>query len=297
MARKFKLKDQWSLIIFTLLIQFAVGSVVIVSIINSQLFNRNIYTFPHEISSRLLLLILVSIIIAVLSSFFHLGNPLNAHLSLNNLSSSWLSREILLVILFSTTILAYFIIDTMSLSNQNTRLTLGIIGSILGIALVVSMSKLYMIETVPAWNTFLTPSKFFTTSALLGITGFLLILIFSGHSGPTNDGNSYPFKLILQIVLLLILAELILFFIELWILNSGSLAEMVSYRLITEGNRLIFFANIFLFAASILVILFLLFLSDNRFSSLSLILISGMVILLQITQRYLFYASYNRIGI
>ena len=291
------MKSQWSLIIFTLLIQLAVGSIIIVSVINSQIFNKNVDSFPHEITIRLLMVILMSLLVAVISSFFHLGNPLNAHLSLNNLASSWLSREILLVILFSTSILTYFLFEIMSLSNQHIRLTIAIIGLLLGLALVISMSKLYMIETVPAWNTLFTPAKFLMTTTLLGITAFLLILVSSDYSGVVSPRNSSLIKSILQLALILLFTELLLFLIELWTLNSGELTKLVSFKLITIENRFTFFVNLLLFASSILFILYKLFNANNSYSAVFLILISVLIILLQITQRYLVYASYNRIGI
>ena len=40
-------------------------------------------------------------VVGVLSSFLHLGNPTNAYLTINNISSSWLSREIFIVSVYT----------------------------------------------------------------------------------------------------------------------------------------------------------------------------------------------------
>ena len=297
MMRKFNLKSQWSLIFFTLLIQLAVGSTVILSAINSQIFNKNVDSLPNEVSNRLIILVLASTFIAVMGSLFHLGSPQNAHFSINNLRSSWLSREILLVILFSITVFTYFIFERMALSNGQIRLIIVILSSIVGLALIISMSKLYMIGTIPAWNTLFTPAKFILTTAILGVVALMLILTSNGYSNMSIDGNNLLIKSILQILLLLIFAELLLFIVELWRLNSEVLAEYGSFKLITEDNRFTFFAQLFLFTLSILFILYKLLISSNQYSVIFSILISVLVILLQITQRFLFYASYNRIGV
>ncbi|MDX1699363.1 MAG: DmsC/YnfH family molybdoenzyme membrane anchor subunit [Melioribacteraceae bacterium] len=291
------MKSQWSLIIFTLLVQLAVGSTLVLSFINSQFFSKIADSLTHEITVRSLIIIVTSLFVAVISSFFHLGSPLNAHFSLNNLSSSWLSREILLIILFSTSILTYFLFEIMFPSNQHVRLTIAIISSILGIALLFSMSKLYMIETVPAWNTFLTPAKIILTTIILGTTSLLLILITGDYSNTNIVGDNLLFKSILHIVLIILFAELILFIVEIWTLKSGVLAELGSFKLITEDNSFTCYLHLFLFASSILLILYNLLIPGNKYSAPALLIISILVVLLQITQRYLFYASYNRIGI
>ena len=297
MERKFKLKSQWSLIIFTLLVQLAVGSTLVLSFINSQFFTKNVDSLSHEITVRFLIVIVTSLSVAVISSFFHLGNPLNSHFSLNNLSSSWLSREILLLILFSIAIFTYFIFKMMSISNQPVQYIILIISSILGLALIISMSKLYMIETVPAWNTLLTPAKFILATLLLGTIAFLLIITTGDYSNTTVVGENLLFKSILLITLTILFAELFLFIVEMWTLKSGVLAELGSFKLITEDNSFTFFIHLFLFASSILFILYNLIMIGNRYSAPVLIIISILVVLLQITQRYLFYASYNRIGV
>ncbi len=50
------------------------------------------------------LLALIFIGSATLSSFLHLGNPANATGALNNLSGSWLSREILAIGIFTASL-------------------------------------------------------------------------------------------------------------------------------------------------------------------------------------------------
>ena len=279
------------------MIQLAVGSTILLLIINSKIFNRYIEFLPEEFSTRFVFFILAAALIAIISSFFHIGKPFNSLSSLNNLESSWLSREILFVLLFITFLSAYYLLEIVSLSNHQLRVILILLASILGIAVVYSMSRIYMVATIPGWNTLFTPAKFFLATAVLGITGLLLILILTGHSNLNLTGNHFLLRSILQIFLILLFAELILFIIELWTLNTGGLGKLDSFNLIVEENRFTFFLHLFVFLLSILFILFKLFYISNRNSNIALIIIAILVIVLQITERYLFYASYKRIGV
>ena len=290
------MKNEWSLIIFTLLIQLAVGSVTILSIMNTRSLSKYIDLSSGEIPNRFLLLILSATIIAIIISLFHLGNPFSAINSISNLKTSWLSREILFVILFSIALLIYFVFETFYTSNQQIKFAISSITAILGIALIYSMSRLYMLETVPVWNTIFTPVKFFLATLLLGIIAFLVIVILSASSEFFSD-HRIMLKRILLIILILLLAELIFYMIELWFLKSGNIAEMESYKLIIENNGILFYTYMILFAVSIIIILYKFIINGKYCPFEILIIISVLVVLLQIIQRYLFYSSYERLGV
>jgi DMSO reductase anchor subunit len=54
-------------------------------------------------------LLLLGMLVALAISFLHLGRPSNAIHALNNLKTSWISREIFAVTLFSASLLMLFI--------------------------------------------------------------------------------------------------------------------------------------------------------------------------------------------
>jgi anaerobic dimethyl sulfoxide reductase subunit C (anchor subunit) len=115
------------------------------------------------------LLVIGLLMIASLAiSLYHLGSPSNAWRALANLSSSWLSREILFALLFSFFLGMFTILRLFDLGHGALRAGLVAITAMSGLALVYCMARLYMLRTVPAWNSRLTLLAFFTTTFLLG---------------------------------------------------------------------------------------------------------------------------------
>ena len=160
--------SEWSLIIFTILGQMAVGSFMVLGVIHLYAFRKAGMEEADRLSDRALLGIGVVMILAFLGSLLHLGNPLNAPRSILNLGSSWLSREILFGVIFAILGGLFGIMQWRKMGSFTLRMIIAILAALVGIALVVSMAMIYMMETQPAWNTFATPVSFFTTTLLLG---------------------------------------------------------------------------------------------------------------------------------
>src|SRR5512140_3085429 len=90
---------EWALIVFTILMQLAVGALLVLQVLRTVIVRQN-----GEAANRLpdlALFALVPIVgVALLASLFHLANPIGAPRALANIGTSWLSREILLSVLF-----------------------------------------------------------------------------------------------------------------------------------------------------------------------------------------------------
>src|SRR5690606_29995093 len=78
----------------------SVGAFVVLGIVHTAALRKAGEKQANALSNRALLGIGPVLVLAVLASFFHLGNPTNAYRAINNIDSSWLSREILLTVLF-----------------------------------------------------------------------------------------------------------------------------------------------------------------------------------------------------
>ena len=120
----------------------------------------------------------VLIFLSLLLSFRHLGYPRNAWRVFAHLRKSWLSREILFTTLFAGLWLVSVFFEVWHVSS-NTRLLLSIITSFFGFAAVWSMSRVYRLATVPAWNTWRTSATFFTSTLFLGFLYSRLLNLFS----------------------------------------------------------------------------------------------------------------------
>lgn len=158
----------WSLVVFTILGQMAVGSFVVLSIARFLAVRKAGQVEADRLTDRALLAIGPVLVLGLLASFFHLGNPLNAYNALGNLGSSWLSREILSGVAFAGLGAVFAFIQWRKLGSAAVRNVLAVVTALAGLALVYSMSQVYLLRTVAVWDTVLTPVSFFATTFLLG---------------------------------------------------------------------------------------------------------------------------------
>lgn len=161
--------NEWSLIIFTVVMQMAVGSFVILGGVHFFASRRYSETDADLLADRALLAIGPLVILSLLVTFLHLGNPTNAPRAITNIGSSWLSREIGLALLFTIGGAVFAFMQWRKISTPSIRNGVALVVAAIGLVLVYAMSRVYhMLVTVPAWNTLATPISFFLTTFLLG---------------------------------------------------------------------------------------------------------------------------------
>jgi anaerobic dimethyl sulfoxide reductase subunit B len=134
-----------SLVAFTILTQLAVGAVWFLSL--WQAFNRTA-----------LGVITIVMLVGILASFLHLGSPRNAWYAIRNVRSSWLSREVWCAALFAVALIGLTITG-----GAGAWLV-----DVIGLALIISMTQVYRLRTVPEWDHWTTTASFFSTTLLLG---------------------------------------------------------------------------------------------------------------------------------
>lgn len=159
---------EWALIIFTILAQMSVGAFCVLGVVHVYALRKYGADEADRLADRSLLAIGVVLVLGFLASFLHLGNPLNAPRAIVNFASSWLSREILFGVLFALTGAVFAFLQWRKIGSFALRNVVAWIAALFGLALVFSMSQVYMLETQPAWNNWITPVQFFATTFLLG---------------------------------------------------------------------------------------------------------------------------------
>lgn len=160
---------EWSLVAFTVTGQLAVGLYLFVGI--------PVYLGLGDAGSRLgragrldfLLAVLALLVLATALSLFHLHHPVKAYRTLVNLGRSWLSREILSLLFFAAAVAALTILEWRAAGGPalGSRI-LFILGGLAAVLFLATMSKLYMLPSVPSWDQVYTPLSFFLTAAVLG---------------------------------------------------------------------------------------------------------------------------------
>jgi DMSO reductase anchor subunit len=160
---------EWPLVAFTIAGQVAVGSFLL-------LFPLLILSSPGtswSAAARHTVLIVWGMIFGLIAiaaglSFFHLHHPFRARRVLANFRSSWLSREIFFELAFmALVVLAFFLVWTGHTRGLFLRTVMSV-AALAGILFLVSMSKLYMLKSLPTWNSAYTGISFSLTAMTSG---------------------------------------------------------------------------------------------------------------------------------
>lgn len=159
---------EWALIIFTILAQMSVGAFLVLQFVNLYATRKAGAAEADRLGDRALVAIIATLGLGLLASLFHLGDPLSSPRAITNLATSWLSREIAFGVGFAVLGAAYAAMQWFKLGSAQVRNIIAWLAAIVGLGLIYSMSRAYMLPTQPAWNSLATPVSFYTTALLLG---------------------------------------------------------------------------------------------------------------------------------
>jgi len=220
------LAEEWPLLLFTLLTQFAIGTFVILILIRSH-WNQDVTTESQLIRSGILIAGPVMAVALVLS-VLHLGSPFGAYRAILNIGSSWLSREILITgVFFGLLVLCIY---THLVGKTSTILEK--VTAIVGVAAVYSTASLYTHSIRPAWidiNTYIT---FFSTTLVLGALGAIGSIVFGTKGKNLSDEIGKVLKMIIYIAVFAILIPILYMPIFIAKLSGGGSAAMESAKLL-----------------------------------------------------------------
>lgn len=175
--------DYSSLLFFTTFSQAAVGIMLL------QAFRANF-------NARNLYAALALGILGALASLGHLGDPWICFFTIANVGSSWLSREIVMCVIFCASIIACLVYQ---------RKWMDWLSAALGILFIYVMARVYMLPTEPDWDSVATFFYFLCASLMLG--GSLLLLLDAGNGEMKNPLlSSDPIILMCVMVLSVIFA-------------------------------------------------------------------------------------------
>ena len=156
---------EWPLVAFTILGQAAVGLFVIAA--TPFILIEDLPLSDQGIFMVLLGAVLGLLALAALVSFLHLHHPLKAIRALANIRNSWLSREIFFELSFMALITAELILVRAGAARGLLRIV-HVSAGLAGLLFLLSMIKIYMLDTMPSWNQAATPLSFISTSLSLG---------------------------------------------------------------------------------------------------------------------------------
>jgi anaerobic dimethyl sulfoxide reductase subunit C (anchor subunit) len=305
--------NEWALVIFTTIMQMAVGSFAILGGVHYFATRRYSEKDADLLSDRALLAIGPVAVLALLVTFLHLGNPINAPRAISNLGTSWLSREILLSLAFSIGGAIFAFMQWRKISTPVVRNAIAWVVAAIGLVLVFAMSEVYQLPTVPAWNSLTVTITFFLTAFLLGalaisaaFVGAYWYLKRKGNLPDTDVqfdilATTLRYIALISIALLGIQFVVIPLYLAQLAVNPSAVAGQ-SIALILSQNGLWFALRLvllFLGAGIFALFVYLNATSEAKariagnlaYAALVLVLVS------EIIGRFLFYSSMVRVGI
>jgi anaerobic dimethyl sulfoxide reductase subunit C (anchor subunit) len=303
---------EWALIIYTILVQMAVGSFVVLGIVHFFANRKAGAEQADRLSDRALLAIGPVIVLGILASLGHLGNPINAPRAVTNIGSSWLSREIFFTMLFMALGAIFAFLQWRKRASFAIRNAIAWLAALVGIVLVYSMSRIYMLDTQPAWNTFGTPLAFYATTFLLGslAMGSAFVANYAYVKKKEPSCATAQCQLVCDVARWIAVATVVLLGVELvvaplqlsYLISNGSAIGIQSVSMLWSQFGTLF--GLRLAVAFVGAGVFALFLSraaqkEGQENTLGTLIYAAFALVLvsEVVGRFLFYASHIKIGL
>jgi anaerobic dimethyl sulfoxide reductase subunit C (anchor subunit) len=282
---------EYSLIAFTVLAQLAVGAFWILMTTDLCLISRFDITHTAGISIAPLLMILVAIHVSMLAALTHLGSPWIAYKALANLRTSWLSREILTANFFVAAAIAFTALQWLDLGSTGWRAAVAWLAVLAGASLLYSMARVYMLRTVPIWNTVYTPLSFFLTGLILGPLALGLLFTFVSPSWLPSEAiaDAKVLPMVTVTALGFLVVELLLVSARMAGLLSGSLEEKQAIGRLFGRHQKVFFARLvasLLGAAGLIAMLV-----QSHYDPFCYFFGFAIILTAELLDRYIFYAG------
>lgn len=303
--------QDFALITFTILMQLAVGAFLVLTLVQIYVARKSNREEADRLVRRGLLVIGPVIVIGLVASLLHLGNPLGGYRAINNFGTSWLSREIVFGVGFGLLVAVYAVLQWFKLFGFVLRSVIAWITALVGLAAVYSMGSVYLLLSQPAWNSWATVITFFTTALLLGALamGVFMMANFAFDKRREPKAAEQRSELLRPVMRWIAVASVLLLGIELVTLPvylatlaTGPTAAVQTAQLLVGEFSWVLIARlalVFLGAGVFALFLYRNTLSPKLERTLGYLAYTSFVLVLtaEVLGRYLFYAAHVRIGI
>jgi anaerobic dimethyl sulfoxide reductase subunit C (anchor subunit) len=158
------------MILFTVLAQMSVGAFVVLGVVHLVARLRGYSAQEVDaLSDPAVYAVGVTLVLGLAASALHMHDVFNVLNVFRHLDGSWLSREVALGMLFAGCGFVFAACQWFGWGSATARSALAMLTALIGVVFVAAMSMVYYtLVTVPAWHTWNTPVRFYTTALLLG---------------------------------------------------------------------------------------------------------------------------------
>jgi len=181
---------EWALPLYTILTQLAIGALFSLWIIRSVSSSKYGNEKMDQFTFVPVLIIFFTMILAIIGSHFHLSKPFLSFLAIRNFRYSWLSREVVFtgILFFLTGVLVVML--KFKKGYYHLKLGVGWGAILVGFAVIYSMASIYLLPTQISWNSHIAIISYYAVMLLLGTTSLIVILLmdlgFSGRISPQD---------------------------------------------------------------------------------------------------------------
>ena len=301
---------EWALVAFTILAQMSVGAFVVLGLVHTWAMRRFGPDKADQLADRALFAVGPTLVLGLVASLFHLGNPLFAYRAVFNVASSWLSREIALGTTFAVIGAVFAFLQWRKIGSFQARNIVALLAALVGLVLVYAMARVYMLPTQPAWNTWATPISFFVTAFLLGSLAVGVAFVATYWFEQRRQGvNPALAEMLFRSLRALALSALVLVGVELIVaplavasLAAGGGVAATSAALLMQQFGWLFAARLVLVFLGAGVFGFYLYRMAQGVGREALLgrlawAAFGLVLAGEVLGRYLFYATSVKIGL
>lgn len=273
------------LVIFTVLSQWAVGitiAIVLLEWLKPEFMN----TVGKQTMKTPIFLALGISVIAALASMFHLNNPFKSYTSLLGSGHSWLSREIITVILFNICLIALAYVWWKKADQAGLRRAVGTLTALMGIVLIIASATVYFsIKLHPTWNNWTTFANFLLTGFLLGA---LTVTYFALKGKKQEEADTNVMKL-LGIYLSVIIVGLVVTLASSAMISSGAVESQIAATI--SFTSILFWVRVFgslLIPATVVIYMIV----SKKVISMNYVLAATAFVLIgEVSGRMMFYYS------
>jgi anaerobic dimethyl sulfoxide reductase subunit C (anchor subunit) len=164
------MNNEWGLIGFSLLVQLSIGVLLAAIIVRKQSKGND-----KGIYLKSLYLSIGAVVLAMILSTIHLGDPIHAYRAITRVGASWLSNEIFFSGVFLFALLILFWMERFADVADTLKDGMSYLALLAGIVELYVMAKLYMVSQIPAWQSAYTLLQFVSTAVILGMVAVLWI--------------------------------------------------------------------------------------------------------------------------
>jgi len=302
---------EWALPLYTILMQLAVGALLVLWILRWLARDRLTREQIARIVSNPLMIITFTAVVAMVAAHLHLSRPLHSFYAARNFRTSWLSREIVFTVIFFLTLSSLLALSRLKPEKDRLITCMGWLAAGLGLTVVYCMARIYLLPTQLAWNSPVVIVSFYVTTLLLGTmtVACLLLLDLKFVEIQKADDVELRGRVIRNALVRLglaafifVAADMAVTFFQVSVLAQGEVTLQTSLRLLFELYGPLFVARLLLLGVAPLWMGYAVYRTYRRMSTpqelMTPVYMSCLVILVaEIIGRFLFYATHIRLGI